>query len=88
MARRLLRDIPSVGTLGSAEPIERLRADVSSYLDGARALYVEHQERMARDCDLALDGCLNVDELARTIYAVATNAHSRVSSQDGSNSRR
>ena len=69
MARRLLRDIPSVGTHNAEEANRGLRADVSSYLDGAQALYVDHQERMRRDCDLVLDGCLTVDELAVTIYA-------------------
>ena len=73
MARRLLRDNPSVSTRNAEEPVRGLSADLSSYLERGRGLYLEHQKQIRRDCDLVLDGCLTVDELAATIDAEVTS---------------
>ena len=72
MGRRLLRDFPGGSGRGAEETISSLRASLSSYLHGARSLYLEHQDQIRRSCDLILDGCLTVDELAATIHKRVT----------------
>ena len=69
MARRLLRDIPCHGEHGAEDAIQTLRADLSFYLTGARLLYREFVNRMKQHCDLVLDGCMPLDELAKEIQA-------------------
>jgi uridine kinase len=66
MARRLLRDIPA--EQGSEEIIKSLKKNLSSYLNGGRLLYLQFQQQIKEKCDLILDGCLTVDELAGAIY--------------------
>ena len=69
MARRLLRNIPCHGEHDAEGAIQSLRADLSSYLTGARLLYCELVTRMRQHCDLVLDGCMPLDELAGEIHA-------------------
>ena len=69
MARRLLRNIPRHGEHGAEDAIQCVRADLSSYLAGARLLYREFVNRMKQHCDLVLDGCMPLDELAEEIHA-------------------
>ena len=69
MARRLLRDIPDDTYHGAEDSITSLKAALSSYLKGTRLLYFEFQKQVKLKCDLVLDGCLTVDELAAAIYA-------------------
>lgn len=68
MARRLLRDMANAET-NADEAVKRIGVELSSYLNGARQLYVEFQDRIKVQCDLVLDGCLSVDELAGEILA-------------------
>ena len=68
MARRLLRGMANVEA-NADETVKGIEVALSSYLNGARLLYVEFQERIKRQCDLVLDGCLSLDELAGEIRA-------------------
>ena len=68
MARRLSRGIASAEA-GAEEAVKSIEVELASYLNGARLLYVEFQDRIKRKCDLVLDGCLRVDELAGAIHA-------------------
>jgi uridine kinase len=68
MARRLLRDISGDTEQDPADIIQKLRANLSRYLNGARSLYLGFQDQVKKRCDLVLDGCLTVDELAAAIY--------------------
>ena len=68
MARRLLRGMASAEA-GADESLKGIEVELSSYLNGARLLYVEFQDRIKTQCDLVLDGCLSVDELAGEIRA-------------------
>jgi uridine kinase len=81
LTRRLLRDLGPI----SLEDIERatkeqlaegvvqivtyLKDYLSGYLDAGRDLYIAVQERAKENCDLVLDGCLSVDELAQQLVA-------------------
>ena len=64
LARRVLRSMANDPANEAAKSIE---VELTWYLNGARALYVEFQDRIKRECDLVLDGCLSVDELAEEI---------------------
>ena len=55
------------GEQGPEDTITTLKAGVNSYLNGGRPLYLEFEEQIKRQCDLVLDGCLTVDELASAI---------------------
>jgi uridine kinase len=68
MARRFLRDIPVEAEQGTKETIKSLKTTLSSYLNEGRLLYLQFQQRIKEKCDLILDGCLTVDELADAIY--------------------
>lgn len=68
MARRLLRDISSDTEHPAEDTIKSLKAQLSSYLNGGRLLYIEFQNQIKQKCDLVLDGRLTVDELATAIY--------------------
>ncbi len=68
MARRLLRDLASHDERGPEDTITTLKAGVNSYLNGGRPLYLEFEEHIKGQCDLVLDGCLTVDELASAIH--------------------
>jgi uridine kinase len=68
MARRFLRDIPGEAEQGAEETIKSLKTNLSSYLNGGRLFYLQFQQQIKEKCDLILDGCLTVDELAGAIY--------------------
>ncbi len=68
MARRLLRDITSPTGQGAEDSIESLKADLFSYLNGGRLLYLELENQIKSNCDIVLDGRFTVDKLATTIY--------------------
>ena len=68
MARRLLRGM-AVAEAGAEEAVMSIEVELSSYLSGARLLYVEFQDRIKRECDLIVDGCLTLDELAGATHA-------------------
>lgn len=69
MARRLLRDLPGHGEQGPEDTMTTIKAGVSSYLNGGRPLYLAFGEQIRGQCDLVLDGCLKVEELASAIRA-------------------
>ena len=69
MARRLLRDMAIQSEQDVKDTITTIKTGLASYLNGARPLYIEFEERIKRECDMVLDGCLMVDELASTIHA-------------------
>ena len=78
-ARRLLRNMGNISFEGMEEAtkeelaraikdiVEFLRAEASRFLDTWRAVYIEVQKQVEPDCDLILDGCLSVDELANQL---------------------
>ena len=71
MAHRLLCSLAnSVWTTDQA--VKNIVFDLSSYLNGDRRLYVELQDQIRQNCDLVLDGCLSLDELAGAIHARIT----------------
>ena len=79
LTRRLLRDIGPISlehiekaskeqlAEGFVEIVNYLEGYLSGYLDAGRDLYIAVQERAKENCDLELDGCLSVDELAQQI---------------------
>ena len=67
MARRLLRDWPSVSADGSIDGTESLRGRLTAYLDYGRRAYLEMDRQIKPNCDLILDGCMPVDDLVREI---------------------
>ena len=68
MARRLLREIGNADSSVDAA-IKSLVVELRKYLNGARQVYVEFQDRIKLQADLVLDGCLSPDELAGEIKA-------------------
>ena len=74
-ARRLLRDISSASVDNSSTNIGRLTAELIAYLDYGRQAYLEMDEQIKPTCDLLLDGCLAVDDLAeKVVRAIRTRA--------------
>ncbi len=69
MARRLLRDITSTTEGVNEESLKSLDAHLSSYLNGDRSLFLEIERQIKGNCDIVLDGCLAVDELAATLFS-------------------
>ena len=68
MARRLLRDFAN--TEAHADTAMRsMEVELRSYLNEARQVYLEFQDRIKLQSDLVLDGCLSPDELAGEIRA-------------------
>jgi uridine kinase len=72
MASKLLRNISSDNEQSAEDTIQSLIANLSSYLNGARLLYLEMDRLIKPKCDLILDGCLTVEELATAIYTRVT----------------
>ncbi|MFC1718548.1 hypothetical protein ACFL6S_33135 [Candidatus Poribacteria bacterium] len=78
-ARRLLRSMENISFEGIEEAtkeelakaikdiVEFLRGEASQFLDTWRAIYIEVQKQVEPSCDLILDGCLPVDELAKQL---------------------
>jgi uridine kinase len=79
LTRRLLRDLGpiSVGNIekatkkqlaeGFVQIVTYLKDYLNGYLDAGRDLYIAVQEQAKENCDLVLDGCLSVDELAQQL---------------------
>ncbi len=63
MARRLLRDITSPSGQCAEDSVKSLKANLSSYLNGGRLLYLELENQIKSNCDIVLDGRLTVDGL-------------------------
>jgi uridine kinase len=79
LTRRLLRDLGSLSLetiekatkeklkKGFVEIVTYLEDYLNGYLEAGRDLYIAVQKRAKENCDLVLDGCLPVDELAQQI---------------------
>ena len=67
MARRLLRYLTIHAEQGPGSSLEFLGSHLTSYLKGARSLFLELEEQIKGNCDVVLDGRLTVDELAAAI---------------------
>jgi hypothetical protein len=83
LARRLLRDIAFLRDIekaakeqpveGFAKPVDYLKDYLSEYLDAGRDTYIAIQARARESCDLVLDGCLSVDDLAQQLVAAVVD---------------
>ena len=67
MARRILRDIDRQAGRMTDEALQYVKDELSGYLDRARPLYEEFQERMRASSDLILDGTLGIDDIVEKI---------------------
>lgn len=79
LTRRLLRDLGPISVEniekatkeqlaeGFVQIVTYLKDYLSGYLDAGRDLYIAVQEQAKENCDLVLDGCLSVDELAQQL---------------------
>ena len=74
MARRLLRMLGGENEGSGSDAIASIEAEVASYEDRARRIYVEFVERMKHTCDLVVDGNLSLDQLASEV-ATALSSH-------------
>ena len=62
MGRRILRDIGI-----TADPLQRVKDELSGYESRARPLYEHFQKRMRADSDLIVDGTLDIDLIVENI---------------------
>jgi len=62
MARRIIRDYDSVSGTSPADVLERLRGELTHYLEKSRFVYLD-TERHKNRSDLILDGCRSLEEL-------------------------
>lgn len=69
MARRLLRDLASESPENTNHALHTVRSDLTAYLDYARDAYLELDVQVKPGCDLILDGCRSVDDIAQEIAA-------------------
>ena len=79
LTRRLLRDLGPISlediekatkkqlAEGFVQIVTYLKGYLSGYLDAGRDLYIAVQEQAKENCDLVIDGCLSVDELAQQL---------------------
>ena len=79
LTRRLFRDLGPISVEniekatkeqlaeGFVQIVTYLKDYLSGYLDAGRDLYIAVQEQAKENCDLVLDGCLSVDELAQQL---------------------
>ena len=72
MARRLLRDFTSASD-SSANVADSLKEDMTSYLDYGRQAYLEMEKQVKPKCDLIIDGCLSVDDIAKEVVEKIKN---------------
>jgi len=69
MARRMQRDYFGDNQCDAHAALQQIQAMTAAYLEWARAAYLELDRQVKPQCDLVLDGCLPVDELAQQILA-------------------
>ncbi len=73
MVRRIQRDYFGDNSLDAQSALDQIHAMTAGYLTWARAAYLDQERRVKPLCDLVVDGCLPVDELARQILlAIST----------------
>ena len=83
MARRLLRDYSSAAVDNSSTNIGRLTAELTAYLDYGRQAYLEMDKQIKPICDLLLDGCSTVDDLAEVVVrAIRTRTAEQLSCEN------
>ncbi len=86
MARRLLRDFSSASVDNSSKSMDRLAAELIAYLDYGRQAYLEMDKQIKPTCDLLLDGCSAVDDLAQEVVrAIRTRTAEPRSSENARN---
>jgi len=69
MARRLLRILHCETERNDSNAIANIKAELESYENRARRIYVGFVERMRPTCDLVLDGNLSLDKLASKVVS-------------------
>jgi uridine kinase len=69
MARRIHRDYFREHHANAEEALQEIYAMTAAYLEWAREAYLELERQVKPQCDLVLDGCLPIDELAQKILA-------------------
>jgi len=86
MARRLLRDYSSTSVDDSSTNIGRLTAELTAYLDYGRQAFLEMNKQVRPTCDLLLDGCSGVDDLAEEVVrAIGTRTAEPLSRENARN---
>ena len=86
MARRLLRDFSPASVDNSSTNIGRLTAELIAYLDYGRQAYLEMDKQIKPICDLLLDGCSAVDDLAKVVVrAIRTRTAESLSCENARN---
>lgn len=69
MARRIQRDYFGDNPLDAQSTLDAINAMTANYLTWAREAYLDQARQVKPLCDLVVDGCLPVDELAQQILA-------------------
>ena len=85
MARRLLRDYSSTSVDNSSTSIGRLTAELIAYLDYGRQAYLEMDGQIKPTCDLLLDGCSAVDDLAEEVVRAIRARTAKLSCENARN---
>lgn len=67
MARRLLRDFPPNSSDDPIKTMQDIRMQMSAYLDYGRQAFLQGDKQIKPYCDLILDGCLPVEDIANEI---------------------
>ena len=70
LARRVLRDFSLISSDTSSSAIDCLKARLTAYLRYGRQAYLEMNQQVKPNCDLILDGCSSVDDLASEIATI------------------
>jgi len=69
MARRIQRDYFGENQRSAKEALQEIHAMTAAYLKWAREAYLDLERQVKPQCDLVVDGCLAVDQLAQQILA-------------------
>ena len=72
MARRMLRTFTPARPVHADHAIASVKAELTAYLEYGRRAYLELDRQVKGQCDLVLDGCSSVDDLARQIVDAIT----------------
>lgn len=81
MARRIQRDYFGDNQSDAQSALDHINAMTASYLTWAREAYLDQERQVKPLCDLVLDGCLPVDELARQILAALRGGKNLIEKQ-------
>jgi uridine kinase len=69
MTRRIQRDYFGDNPLDAQSTLDAINTMTANYLTWAREAYLDQARQVKPLCDLVVDGCLPVDELAQQILA-------------------